>query len=54
MTEEEKKEILDFITSNKFITRRTDGWSFFWSGYVIEVKEIVKKIKNMGRRKNKS
>lgn len=54
MTQEEKEEILDFITSNKFIAKRTDGWSFFWSGDAIEVEKIVKKIKNMARRKNKS
>lgn len=51
MTQEEKEEILDFISSNKFIAKRTDGCWFFWSGDAIEVEKIVKKIKNMARRK---
>lgn len=51
MTPEEKQELLDFILSNKFIAKRTDGCWFFWSGDVIEVDKMVKKIKNMARRK---
>lgn len=52
MTQEELKEILDFIKENKFRTHRTDGWSFFWSGDVISIDDITRKLRNISRRKS--
>lgn len=51
MTKEELSEIKDFIEEKKFIARRTDGWSFFWSGDAISVEDLMRKLKNIMRRK---
>ena len=51
MIKEEVKEILDFIKEKKFVTRKTDGWSYLWCGEVVEVDEIKRKLTNMSRRK---
>lgn len=52
MTQKEMNEIKDFIKEKKFIARRTDGWGFFWSGDVISVEDLMRKLKNIMRRKS--
>lgn len=52
MTKKEYKELLDFIRENKFTAKKTDGWSYYWSGAVVEVDVLKRKLENISRRKS--
>ena len=52
MTIEEYKEIEKFISENKGTTWSTDFCWTFWRGYTIKVDVLIKKLKNILKRKN--
>ncbi len=53
MTKEELNEIKKFLDENKFTARRTDGWGFIECNDAVMVGDIMRKLKNLSRRKQK-